>query len=246
MHIPTYKKCDDADRAVIFIHGFMGSPNQFTDLEDAVYKEGCSYMSVLLPGHGDGIKEFVNNGITNWENHLQKEIDSVKKEHNRIFLVGHSMGGLLALNASLNRENKVAGVVLLSSPLKVNLFNPKSLSQKIHLLTLSGDNEIKSVYLKASGVDRSKIFPYPSIVKPFVNFYKVVNKTRRHLPEVFVPVLIFLSKNDETASYKSAKLYYEGLCNAQKTVITLYKSWHAYYYENERKIIMDELIKIIN
>ena len=245
MHIPTYKKCNDTDRAVVFIHGFMGSPNQFTDLADAVYNNGCSCMSILLPGHGVGMNGFVKFGVADWERHVQNEIDIIKHEYKEIFLVGHSMGGLLALNASLIKENNIAGVVLISTPLKVNLLNLKSLWQKIRLLTFSNNNEIKSVYIKSNGIGKLKIFTYPSIISPFINFYKLIKKTKKHLSQVFVPVLIFQSKNDETASYKSAKLFYEGLCNTQRTVFSLEKSWHAFYDDSERKFIRDKLIQFI-
>jgi len=245
MHTPTYKKCTNTDRAVIFIHGFMGSPNQFTDLADAVYDNGCSCTSILLPGHGVSTGEFVKFGISDWECHLQNEIDRVKHDYKEIFLVGHSMGGLLALNASLIKENNISGVVLISTPLKINMLNLKSIWQKIRLLTFSKNHEIKSMYLKSNGISKLKIFTYPSIISPFVNFYKLVKKTKKRLSEVFVPVLIFQSKNDETASYKSAKLFHESLCNTQRTAFSLEKSWHAFYYDDERKIIKDELIQFI-
>ena len=245
VHIPTYKKYNNADCAVIFIHGFMGSPNQFTDLAEAVYNIGCTYMSVLLPGHGGGTDEFVRFGTLDWQRHVQSEIDKIKHDYKKIFLVGHSMGGLLALNASLVKDNNISGVVLISTPLKTYLLNPKSLLRKLRLLLLPKNNEIKSAYIKSNSVAAKKFWHFPLAVKPVMNFYRLVRQTNKRLPEVVVPVCMFHSRNDETTSYKSAGILYERLCSAPKTAFSLDKSWHAFYVEDEREIIKNKLIEFI-
>ena len=245
MHIPAYKKCDGADTAVVFIHGFMGSPDQFEDLAETVHGLGCAYMSVLLPGHGCGIDGFVKSGEQYWTRHVQSELDKIKNDYARIFIVGHSMGGLLALNASIIRENNIAGLVLLATPLKIHLLNPKAMSKRLRFLRLPGDHEIKAAYMKAFSLTKSKFFYYPLFVRPAISFLKLMKRTKKRLPEVFVPVCMFYSKNDETTSYKSVKLLDKGLCSTQKTLFALDKSWHAFYSEDENKIIRDRLIEFI-
>ena len=245
MHIPTYQKYHDSDCAVMFIHGFMGSPDQFADLADAVYEIGCTYTSVLLPGHGGGVDEFVKFGVGDWKRHIQSEIDKVKQDHKKIVLVGHSMGGLLALNASLAEENKIAAVVLLSTPLQVRLLHPRSLWLKLRLLLFPREHEIKSAYIKSNSLRASRFFVYPFAIKPVIQFYKLVRQTKKRLPEVFVPVYMFHSRQDETTSYQSAALLYEGLCNTKRTGFSLDKSWHAFYCGEERKMIKDQLLALI-
>ena len=241
MHTRAYKKNSNTDCAVIFIHGFMGSPNQFDDLTDTAYDIGCTCISVLLPGHGVRANEFVKFGVSDWQNHLQSEIDKIGHGYKKIFLVGHSMGGLLALNASLIKENNISGVVLISTPLKVYWFN----RNKLRLLLFPKDNEIKSMYLKSNSIDISGPFFYPSAIKPVIEVYKLMRQTKKHLPEVFVPVYMFHSKGDEATAYKSADLLYKGLCNTQRTAFSLDKSWHAFYDGDEREIMRNKLVEFI-
>ena len=245
MHIPIYQTSDDTDWAVIFIHGFMGTPNQFTDLADAVHGIGCTYRSVLLPGHGGGIGDFIKPGLHDWQAHVQKEIDEIKHDYKKIFLIGHSMGGLLALNASLIKENKISGVVLLSTPLKVYLLNPKRLLLKLRLLRLPKDDQIKAAYIESNSITASRSFFYSFAIKPAFHFYRLVQQTKKRLPEVFVPVCMFHSKNDETTSYQSAALLYDGLRNTQRTAFSLEKSWHVFYEEAEREMIKDKVIRFM-
>ena len=245
MHTPTYKKCDGADTAVMFIHGFMGSPNQFAGLAETVHDLGCAYMSVLLPGHGCGIDGFVksNNGV--WTQHVQEEIDKIKNDYKRILLVGHSMGGLLALNASTVEGNNIAGVFLIATPLKIYLLNPKAVAQKLRFLRLAKDSEIKKEYMKSYSLTKSKFFYYPLFVKPAASLMRLMRKTKKRLPEVTAPVYMLHSKSDETVSYKSAALLYDGLCNTKKTAFTLEKSWHVFYTNDEQEAVRAKLIEFI-
>ena len=245
LHTPACQEHPDAKTMVVFIHGFMGSPNQFIDLAAAAYENSCSYVSVLLPGHGVHAKEFMKSAASDWERHVQNEIESIKDRYEKIFLVGHSMGGLIALNVSLDKENKIAGIFMISTPLKLRWFHYQSLFAKLRLLTYPRSNEVKSAYLKSNSIAGCSLIYYPLFVKPFMSFYQLVRKTKNCLAEVFVPVYIVHSKNDETTSYKSAKLLYDGLCNAQRTAVTLDKSWHAFFTEQERRIISETLNNLI-
>jgi len=220
----------------------MGSPDHFDDLAELVYEHGCSTMSILLPGHGAGMREFVNSGLDDWTRHVQEEIDKVKDRYSAIFLVGHSMGGLLALNASLVKENPVAGIALIATPLKLNL---KSVYLKLRLITFPRTNEIKRAYIKSKSIGRSAIVFYPRIMRPIHSLFQLIKQIKQRLPEVSVPVYLFYSKSDETVSYESAKLFYEGLCNTERILFPLDRSWHAFYYEDERSIIAEKLLELI-
>ena len=244
-HSPVYREYDGAEKTAVFIHGFMSGPGHFSELAEAVYESGCSCLSVLLPGHGGTFRQFVKSNAGEWERHVQNEIGKIRDKYKEMYLVGHSMGGLLALNASLLEENKISGVFLISTPLKINLLSPKAFLFRVRLVRLSKDHEIKSAYIKSSGVSAYSPFSLPLIVKPVINFYRVVRKTRKNLPKVSVPVYMFHSRNDETTSYKSAKLFYDGLCNTERYTFPLSESRHSYYCEDEREIIMKKLIDVI-
>ena len=245
MHTPISQERNDADKAVVFIHGFMGSPDQFAELAAAVYNSGCSCYCLLLPGHGAGAREFIKRGIDDWERHLQAEISKVRDKYDKIYLVGHSMGGLLALNASLNRENKIAGVFLLSTPLKFNVFSLKSLAARVRFLAYPKDHEVKAAYHAGNSLAGASVFAYPLFIKPILHSQKLIRKTKRQLADVFVPVYMVHSKNDETISHKSGAMLYEGLCNTRRTAFSIDRSWHAFYAEEERGVIAEKLVGFI-
>lgn len=238
----TTKEHSTAPALVIFIHGFMGSPNQFEDLMLAVYERGYSYACMLLPGHGASAKAFASHTLADWEAHLYTQINKYAQKYAKIYLVGHSMGGLLALNASLNHN--IAGIFLISTPLKINLFNFNSFTRRLRLLFYTKSNTIKSEYLRANSIKMS-IFSFPLLLKPTIQFYKLIRKTKSNLKGICTPVFMVHSQKDETVSYKSAQLLYSGLCNTHRTRICIKKSWHAYYTQEERKLIAESLLNMI-
>jgi carboxylesterase len=243
MHRPTWRERESADSLIIFIHGFMGSPNQFRDFMEAVYEHGCSACTILLPGHGGTGRDFGLCGLADWEDHLQGELDKHKSAYRNIFLVGHSMGGLLALNASLQEQNRIHGVILLSTPFELDL-RLRSLLRKASLLFFSQGNPIKETYWQARGI--SSFVPRPSWLKPVHSFSQLMHKTTLNLPRVFVPVLAVHSRNDETVSIISADILHNGLSNTSKKQLILKKSWHTYYPPGERAQMHSALLEFID
>lgn len=242
-HSPVCSEYDNSEKLVIFIHGFMGSPDQFADLATAVYDKGFSFSSILLPGHGADIKTFAKYTTQDWESLLQNEIGKYINKYTKIYLVGHSMGGLLALNASIDTQNKIAGVFMISTPVKINIFNLKSSALKLRLLFYPKKHIVKSVYLQSNSISKINIFSCVYFIKPVTEFFKLIRKTTNNLKNVFVPVYMIYSKNDETTSYKSMKILCDGLLN--KEALTINKSRHAYFEDSERKIICEKLLEFI-
>ena len=244
LHIPKYRESANAETLIIFIHGFMGSPNQFDDLAEAALDKGYSTLSVLLPGHGGSCRDFTINGLTEWESYLHSEIDRYKDKHSNIYLFGHSMGGLLALNASVINVDKICGIVLLSSPMKINI-TPKSIFYRVKLLLYPNNHEVKRSYRLSNSIEMRFSFYCLLWFRTYLQLRKLISKTKANLAAVSVPIIMVHSSHDETVSIKSAKILYEGLSNTVKQKITLNQSWHMYYTNEERKMICDEMLLFI-
>ena len=243
VHQPRFMQCNNAKSIVIFIHGFMGSPNQFYDLMEVVYRNGLSAASVLLPGHGRSKMDFVKATLQSWEQHLQKELERYQN-YEHIYLVGHSIGGLLALSATIEGKQKIEKVVLLSTPLKVYLFNPISWFRKFCIHIGIGNNEVRAAYKNANSI--GKVFPYCVLwFRVLLQPHKLMRKLKRKLGIIKIPILVIHSKKDETVSWKSAELFDKGLTGSVHEMVTLNHSHHAYYTKEERQCIAQKLLAFI-
>lgn len=125
---------------IVLFHGFLahGKYPTVRYAAEALAEEGYSVVAVDLPGHGqsEGLrgylssaKEVVEDGIAIV--HYAKELVSPDDENDKdlkIFLVGSSMGGAIALSVAQQMKTAtkttltmIAGVVLLAPMLQLNV-----------------------------------------------------------------------------------------------------------------------------
>jgi esterase/lipase len=151
------------------------------------------------------------------------------------------MGGLLALNACI--QNQIAGVFLISTPMKVTFFSLRTLASRLKFLFYPKKHIVKSTYLRSNSISNINLFSCIYFLKPLREFYRLVEKTKNNLKYINVPVYMIHSLNDETTSFKSAEILLGFLPNAQALEISL--SWHAYFEESERIVIREKLLEFI-
>jgi carboxylesterase len=243
MHEPEYLKNPNSKRLILFIHGFMGTPGIFRDLMQAVYEHGFSAASVLLPGHGTTGIEFAKVRVSDWENHIKAELSKYGR-YEQIDVVGHSIGGLLALLASLDTNFKIGKAVLLFTPLKVYLLNPFALLIRFRTHIGPKDSGVIKAYSDMNSV--SAVFPACLLwLNVLLQPHKLIRKVKKRLGEITIPTLIIHSRNDETASFKSSKLFDKALVRSRRKIITLRDSYHTYFTHGDRKRIQEAVLDFL-
>jgi len=244
LHAPLSLKADFAKGLVIFIHGFMGSPRQFDDLAETAYNNGFSTLQLLLPGHGSTLDEFCSFKFQQLQNHVYAEIESHACTYSDIWLVGHSMGGLLALCAAEKFGEGIRGVFSIACPFTLTLFSAKALKLRLTLIFAKRSNPIKSAYLDDSSVPTSSHLIW-HVASPFFELKKLMHHTKALLPKIKVPVFAIYSAEDETVSIKSLSTLKSGLGSTSFSSFVLSNSLHAYYTKHEREEIKKSLLEFI-
>ena len=69
MHREYKRIVRGADRAILFVHGIVGTPNHFRDLVPLV-PESISVYNILLDGHGKGVTDFSRTSLQKWRKRL--------------------------------------------------------------------------------------------------------------------------------------------------------------------------------
>ena len=245
VHKPSFLDCPGSKSIVVFIHGFMGSPRQFDRLADAVRNNGLNALILLLPGHGRTTKEFSSCTYRMWKDYVRSEIDKLSYEFDNIWLVGHSMGGLLALCAAVYPNPNVRGVFPIASPLELTFLSPEDIKVRLIQVFYKDGHHIKDEYLKKSSVPRSPDIFFRSLA-PMVEVKKLMLFTEKNLTKIRIPVMAVYSISDELISIKSIKILKSGLTAASPfKYIVLTDSLHAYYTEEEKVIIESALIEFL-
>ncbi len=245
MHQPHYQQTENARALCVLIHGFWGSPDQFDDLAAQLTLRGFAVLALLLPGHGSTGRDFAKYGVKDWENHVQTEIARYAPLYDKVYLIGHSMGGLLALSASLHPACRVAGVCLIFTPLKIQFLTSQALFGHIKMVLLKSHRDIRSTYFRAYSIGKTPLWVYPLWLKTVCALYQLMRQTAAQLSEVRVPVTLVHSASDETVAHKSADLLESGLIHCAVTRFTLKDSWHSYIAPKERQMLLDAVLHCV-
>lgn len=109
-----YQESGPADApAIVFLHGFMGSTEDWTTIVPA-FSEDYRCIAIDLPGHGaSGEPPGGDYGMERTAAAVSDLVDEIGAAS--CFLVGYSMGGRLALYLAVHYPSKFSALVLESS-----------------------------------------------------------------------------------------------------------------------------------
>ncbi len=102
---------DAAGEPIIFIHGFGGDLNNWMFNQEEFSSSHATY-AIDLPGHGGSTKEVGDGDAASLAAAILAFMDA--KDIRRAHLVGHSLGGGLALALALDHPERVASVTAIA------------------------------------------------------------------------------------------------------------------------------------
>ena len=151
-HAPLFLEGTADNGIVVFIHGFMGSPRHFDKLAAAAHKQGLSIAALLLPAHGGTAKDFGSGSHELWQDYIDSEVGRFAREYTNIWLVGHSMGGLLAINAAVKHNDRIYGLFLIATPMKIGVFSVTAIKIRLKQLFSHERKQIIATYSSVCSV----------------------------------------------------------------------------------------------
>jgi carboxylesterase len=102
----------------LLVHGFPGTPADMRPLAAALNSAGWAVRAPLLPGFGKDIATLPGRKMEDWAAAVREELRDLQGQHRRTLLVGHSMGGALALKIAA--ELQPDQLILLAPFWKIN------------------------------------------------------------------------------------------------------------------------------
>jgi carboxylesterase len=241
-HQPALYPLADASLLVLFVHGFLGGPGQFSSLIRAVNEAGFAAETILLPGHGKKSWDFARHTSREWQEAVSNALKLRLAQYEKVVLMGHSMGGLLSINASLT-AGPAHGLVLLETPIRLRMrLAGVSNDLQVAFLPERLQSPVAKAYRKYNSVRFHTPMGYLLTVPRAVELLGMMAATERELSRIQCPVLLIQSAADEIVHPGSMQRLQRGLKNAQVTTLALNTSWHSYFPDQELSGIQSRLI----
>ena len=186
--------------ALLCLHGLTGTPYEVRPPK-AVYAElGFACLGPALPGHlpGETPEELARTPRSAWLEAVTSAFDRLAATHGRVFVMGLSLGGVLAL--ALAQHRAVAGLLVLGAPIDLGRLYRRLIPLLVRVLP--------SVPRTPGIVDEEARERHPGYrrmpLRSVVELIKLQAEVEVGLGRVIAPARLLYSRADRTVSPSDA------------------------------------------
>ena len=236
-HSAYIRKTPDADTVVLMLHGIMGTPRHFDGFLPIIPPQ-WDIFNLLLPGHGAALRDFNRSSMAAWREFVQEQFCILSERYDRIYVIAHSMGTLLSMEAAQLYPDKIKGMIVLAPPLRIRVKPVMTkYSAKIVFNKVDPEDPRELAVAKANSVaaDR-RVWRYAGSLPRMLELLKLSRQCRSL--DIRVPCMAFLSEKDELVSPKSTR-YFSG--DPRVRCFALPGSGHFYYAPQDWETMLSQV-----
>lgn len=180
--------------ALVFIHCWSCDRNLW-DNQVSVFAKDHRVVTIDLPGHGESGQERKNWSIESYANDVNTVITKLKLK--RVILIGSSMGGPIALEATRRMPDRVVGIVPVDTLHNVeNTIDPKVLEDAL--------KQLRADYKLAVAGLLNQFFFSPSTPPAVKN--RIISETTARPPELAITILEAIFKYRSAPALREVKV----------------------------------------
>ena len=253
-----YRQIQAADERarLVIAHGLGEHSGRYENVVSRLLPAG---FTLWIPDHrGHGQSGGRKGHVLNFEQYLldlRMLVEMAREDlppGRKVFLLGHSMGGLIALSFALKNAELIDGVIASSPGLGVAVEVPavKSILGKVMSFLWPG-------LLLGNELDATKISRDESVVKAYQNdplvhdrvsarwfteFMSAMAEVNGQASRMQIPVLMQVAGDDQLVNADSSRRFFESLTIEDKTLHVYDDLYHEVYNELEdqrRKVFQD-------
>lgn len=241
---------------VVLVHGYGEHSGRYRHVIKALTNANYAVFTLDHRGHGqsEGLRAYFDS-FDQPVNDLKDYVNSIRDDHDEatMFMLGHSMGGLITLAYTLRYPDGLAGIVVSASPVNldtnaspalVKLGNvltkiiPKyPLVKLVPLETLSRDPDVVRAFEKDPLTYKGNMR-----VRTGTGFNDTAKWVRERLPELKLPMLILYGEEDKLVNPSGSQLLHEKAASEDKTLKTYPELYHEILNEPERDTVIADII----
>ena len=229
---------------VYIIHGFTNTTYEVKELACFLGEHGYYTIANNLPGHGTTVKDCNRCKYTDWINYVEQGVAEMSSRCDNVFVVGISMGSVLALNLCSIFPLNAAVFAATVLQFRDN-FGTRVLTPMLHKIVTT----------------RKKSLSYPKNIRDTFNYYgytvwplsavnemrKLTNKVKKELTLVNVPALIIHSEKDKLQLPSDTPLVYNSISSEIKEKLIVEHAAHNLFDSSpDQEMIFQKVASFFN
>ncbi len=240
--------------AILLIHGLGEHSGRYLNLVNRFVALGYSVYAVDHIGHGqsEGKRKHVD-AFSDFSDTLDIFIERMKQWHGDqpLFILGHSMGGLIAAHYLLHHQSLFAGAILSAPALKISdgipqikiivgkflaKFFPKVGLLPIHPTMISRDLAVVQAYMDDPLIHKGKTSA--RLASELVN---AMQRVHDGAATFTLPMLIIQGTKDAIVHPQGSQEFYDGIASKDKTLKMYEGLYHEAFNEPEKEQVFNDV-----
>jgi acylglycerol lipase len=253
-----YHQCwlpESNPKAVLMIvHGVGEHSGRYMNVVNHFVPAGFAVYGIDHPGHGK------SGGTRKYVNRFEDFIDPVKAYFEKIqgwqagkpiFLVGHSMGGLISTVYLLDHQAGLQGAILSGPSVKipgnispVTIFIGKmldALMPKLGLIKTVAEGVSRDQVVVQAYLDDPLVYKGKTTVRLASELLKAIQRVHSEAGKITLPILILQGGADWIVDPSGAKMLYDAVSSADKQIKIYDGLYHEIYNEPEHPQVLQDI-----
>jgi carboxylesterase len=228
----------------LLVHGFTATPQVMRNLGVYLNKQGYTVLGIRLAGHATSVEDMIRSRYQDWLASIEEGWHLLQGITERVFLMGHSMGGSLSL--ILASRFPVAGVVGMSARYEIPIGFARSFPQLTRILSVVYPcrPKRKGDWFNPQAADGYIRY----LCNPLSSSYELhllLKELRPLVPKIDVPVLFIHSRDDDYILPYQAEWLYEHTGSLDKEFIWVEKANHHITQDGDTSVVFQAVVEFV-
>ncbi len=219
---------------ILLIHGLLASPAELRDYGHYLAEQGFTVLGIRLKGHGTSPFALLHLSFEQWFESVKRGFNILKLHCSKLFIIGFSTGGALALTLAAENHKEIMGLITISVP--IEFVDPTFMLVPL----LHNTNNLVHWVSSFEGV---KPFIENSSEHPGINYHntpvralyelrRLVEHMEVLLPDIITPSLLLYADQDPVVSPQSSETVFKKLGTQNKQLYSIKSERHGILMEN--------------
>ncbi|MCC5947680.1 MAG: alpha/beta fold hydrolase [Nitriliruptoraceae bacterium] len=232
---------------VAVVHGFTANPIGTRPLGQALAAAGFGVEVPCLPGHGTSAGDLATTRYDDWADAVERVLTHLADRHERVAVVGHSMGGTIALDLAARRADLVDALVtinpqVLDRPGALAALGP-ALSRIVPFLPRT------ALGLPVDDLARSEVQEHAYRVvstRAATSLLAQLPRIRRGLYDIDQPILVVRSPQDHTVDPGNALAVMELVGSGDLRELVCERSFHVPQLDHDAPLLEATVVRFLD